>query len=294
MDWSQLSLTAGDVRIEPIPGGEPAVQLTEQDLPLATVRIDVRDASVARLEWSLGEGPVNSIAQAMRALVEALFTRHGVSRVEVLIDFADRHETQVAMRTGLRREGVLRGGLARRGGLRDGALFASVSSDPRPVDATGYTYMLDSVMPVKRLISHVVMTDRDGRILLCRTTFKKDWELPGGIVEPGESPALAARREVAEEIGIDVTLGRLLVVDWLPPYLGWSDAVELLYDGGEHDADDLLARLTLDTREIRDAQWFAADQLEGIVSPLNARRLPLLLPGKPERTLHLESGEIAE
>src|SRR5699024_11560012 len=70
---------------------------------------------------------------------------------------------------------------------------------------------------------YVVMTDPDGRILLCKTTFKKDWELPGGIVEPGESPVLAASREVAEEIGIDLRVGRLLAMDWLPPYLGWSE-----------------------------------------------------------------------
>jgi mutator protein MutT len=35
------------------------------------------------------------------------------------------------------------------------------------------------------------------------------WEFPGGKCEPGESPAAAARRECREEIGLDVTVGRL-------------------------------------------------------------------------------------
>jgi mutator protein MutT len=35
------------------------------------------------------------------------------------------------------------------------------------------------------------------------------WEFPGGKCEPGETPAAAAARECREEIGLDVTVGRL-------------------------------------------------------------------------------------
>lgn len=293
MDWSHLAQTSGEVQIERLAGEPPTFELSDQGHPLGACRIDIHDATVARLTWTLGDGSVGAIARAMRLLIDTLYTRQGVSRVEVLVDNADPREVQVAMRTGLRREGVLRGALRRGDSMTDGALFASIASDPAPDVPGGYTYMLDSVMPLKRLISHVVMTDPSGRILLCQTTFKKDWELPGGIVEPGESPVLAARREVEEEIGIDLPLGRLLAMDWLPPYLGWSDAIEVLYDGGEHEAD-LVSRLVCDAREIKQAAWFSVDEIASVVSPLNARRLPLLIPDKPERTLHLEAGELAE
>ena len=38
-------------------------------------------------------------------------------------------------------------------------------------------------------------------MLLCRLTYKQDWDLPGGVVEVGESPQLAVTREVEEELG---------------------------------------------------------------------------------------------
>lgn len=293
MDWTHLAQTSGDVQLRPADDDRSAIELLKKNVLLGRCIVDVRDGSVARLSWDLADGSINSLAQAMRVLVSTLYAEHAITRVEVLTDYGDHRETQVAMRTGLRREGILRGGLSRGGGLRDGAMFASVANDPTPESAGGYTYMLDSVMPLKRLISHVVMTDPSGRILLCKTTFKKDWELPGGIAEPGESPVLAASREVTEEIGIDLPIGRLLAMDWLPPYLGWGDAVELLYDGGEHPVD-LPDRLEYDTREIVHAAWFDVHAIADVVSPLNARRLPLLLPRKPDRTLHLESGELTE
>jgi 8-oxo-dGTP diphosphatase len=49
-----------------------------------------------------------------------------------------------------------------------------------------------------------------------RTKYKDYWDIPGGYVEPGESPHDAARREVREELGIDVPVGRMLAVDWAP------------------------------------------------------------------------------
>lgn len=53
-----------------------------------------------------------------------------------------------------------------------------------------------------------ILRDEAGRVLLSRRPAGKHgaglWEFPGGKIGPGESPLEALRRELAEEIGIDV------------------------------------------------------------------------------------------
>ena len=53
----------------------------------------------------------------------------------------------------------------------------------------------------------MLVRDPAGRVLLCRLTYKQDWDLPGGVVEVGESPQLAVSREVEEELGLNVEAG---------------------------------------------------------------------------------------
>ncbi|MEW1747946.1 NUDIX domain-containing protein [Streptomyces angustmyceticus] len=88
----------------------------------------------------------------------------------------------------------------------------------------------------------VLFRDAEGRLLLVEPNYRDTWVLPGGTVESdqGESPRQAARRETAEEIGLDVEPGPLLTVDWVrgkerPPLVSY------LYDGGVLDAAQLSA-----------------------------------------------------
>jgi mutator protein MutT len=58
-----------------------------------------------------------------------------------------------------------------------------------------------------------VVRDARGRLLVVRRGHAPSaglWSLPGGRVEPGETAAEAAAREVREETGLIVTVGALL------------------------------------------------------------------------------------
>lgn len=63
-------------------------------------------------------------------------------------------------------------------------------------------------------IAVAVIRRGDAVLLQQRSTepFAGRWELPGGKVLPGEAPARAALREVAEELGVAARNPRLLLV----------------------------------------------------------------------------------
>jgi ADP-ribose pyrophosphatase YjhB (NUDIX family) len=71
--------------------------------------------------------------------------------------------------------------------------------------------------------------------------------LPGGAVEAEESPHAACRREVAEELGLDRPVGRILAVDWVPSRPERPEGLILVYDGGMLTADDIRAIRNLST-----------------------------------------------
>ncbi|GGW78747.1 NUDIX domain-containing protein [Streptomyces caelestis] len=84
--------------------------------------------------------------------------------------------------------------------------------------------------------------DGEGRVLLVEPNYREGWALPGGTIESddGETPRQGARRETAEEIGLDRELGRLLAVDWVHG-VGRPPLVAYLYDGGVLGEDELKA-----------------------------------------------------
>ena len=72
--------------------------------------------------------------------------------------------------------------------------------------------------PQQPRVVHVVagvISDADGRVLLAQRPAGRHlaggWEFPGGKLEPGEAPFDGLRRELREEIGIEVESATPLV-----------------------------------------------------------------------------------
>ncbi|ALO09518.1 NUDIX hydrolase [Streptomyces venezuelae] len=84
----------------------------------------------------------------------------------------------------------------------------------------------------KRVAADVLLRDPAGRVLVVNPTYKPGWDLPGGMVEANEPPETAVSRELREELGLEVTLRGLLVVDWVAPHGPWDDQIAFVFDGG--------------------------------------------------------------
>lgn len=99
----------------------------------------------------------------------------------------------------------------------------------------------------------------DGAILLVRLTYRRGWGLPGGLVGRREDIADCARREVGEEVGVDVDLvgPPAVVVDSRPQRVDVVFPARLA-PGVEPSA----ARPT--SPEITEVRWFSAEDLPAL------------------------------
>ncbi len=77
-----------------------------------------------------------------------------------------------------------------------------------------------------------IIRDDAGRLLVANPTYKPGWEVPGGVCEAGEAPRATATREVREELGLYLKIGRALCVDHTTGIESQPDALHFLFDGG--------------------------------------------------------------
>ena len=228
---------------------------------------------VVRVSWTaeLQEQGLRASADEVRELVESAF-KSGSTRVEAHVDPNDETAQRVATFAGLMKEGVARGVAEE----ADRIVYARLADDTPLEDPKGFRSLLNSFLPRKRAISQMLIRSTDDRVLLCQLTYKRDFDLPGGVVEVSESPQLAVAREVEEELGLKVEAGRLLLTDWLPPWGGWDDAVCLVFDGGVHDPG-VVDEIVRQEREIRSAEFCTVAEVRERCADFTARRVEAAL-----------------
>lgn len=130
---------------------------------------------------------------------------------------------------------------------------------------------------------------RDGRVLLFNVVGWDWWALPGGRVEMGETSPQALAREMREEIGADVQVGRLLWV--VENFFNWErdfHEVGLYYAVTVPEGSHIL---TEDEHRCQDGpvtlrfRWFPLEGLAGV--NLYATFLRTALQRLPATTEHI-------
>jgi ADP-ribose pyrophosphatase YjhB (NUDIX family) len=103
-----------------------------------------------------------------------------------------------------------------------------------------------------------ILVDDEGRVLLARRAHDPEagrWDLPGGFLEPDESPEDGLRREMREETGLDVEVGRY-VGSFVDVYgEGGDNTLNIVFvcrpgPGDLEPADD-----------VSELRWFAPEKL---------------------------------
>lgn len=134
-------------------------------------------------------------------------------------------------------------------------------------------YSMAALAPPRADAAGVLLRDGHGRILLVKSPYKAYWDLPGGMVEPGEAPPAAAEREVLEELGLQLRAGPLLAADYLRPTPTRREGMRWVFDGG------MVGRglpLQLQPEEISEVRWcdrHEVARLTGHHAPMLERRI---------------------
>jgi 8-oxo-dGTP diphosphatase len=125
-----------------------------------------------------------------------------------------------------------------------------------------------------------LIRDDAGRVLCVKPNYRDYWSLPGGICEHGEPPQAACAREVAEEVGLALPVGRLLAVDWqqaLAEYgPGARPTLYFIFDGGVLSGQP---EIVLQHEELDGYQFAPPAVLAGLLAPLGLRRAEAALAG---------------
>jgi len=130
------------------------------------------------------------------------------------------------------------------------------------------------IPPAHPATARGLIFDTAGRWLIVRPVGDHRWHLPGGLIEQDESPADACRRELREELSLDLTPGPLYALGWNPPRRSGRNArFSFIFDMGAHDPDTLAPLIRLQAAELDAWQWSAPNDALTVLHPDMAARL---------------------
>ncbi|WP_017612711.1 NUDIX domain-containing protein [Nocardiopsis salina] len=133
-------------------------------------------------------------------------------------------------------------------------------------------------LPSTRGASGAVIRSEQGGVMLVRRAYgARNWGVPGGIMEAGESPVAACRRELHEELGVHARILGPAVVDWVPARHPRTAALQWLFHTDPPDGSEI----RLQAEELTEWAWVDPDDLHALLPAPTARRMAAALETAP-------------
>ena len=149
-------------------------------------------------------------------------------------------------------------------------------------------------MPYSKVMgAAALIQDEAGALLIVKPTYRDGWLLPGGMVEPDELPKRTCRREVKEEVGLELELSRLLCVDYQNRQRKGVERMRFLFDGGTLTQAQV-GQIVLQEEELSAHTFVPSDEALEKLNPILSRCVRhALTAAQTGETFYLENQEPA-
>lgn len=135
-----------------------------------------------------------------------------------------------------------------------------------------------------------LMLDEHGHILIVKPTYRPDWLIPGGVVEDDESPRAACQREVREEVGLDLPIGRLLCLEYQSSRAESTENLQFIFWGGVL-SEAMVKAIVLPPGELESYRLAPLEEAVQLLAPRLARRIrPAAAALEQNRFVYMENG----
>ncbi len=150
-------------------------------------------------------------------------------------------------------------------------------------------------LPKQSLTSKVIVETPAGDWIIVKNPHHPNWQLPGGGVDLHETPRAAAKREVLEEINLEISEPQLLLVDSIVTRGEHGDGLMFYWKATVTEAS--LKHIQFQVGELVDYRILPMDEAIALMSDSVQRRLAAYFALSEEQqsaVVYLEEGGLPE
>jgi len=110
-------------------------------------------------------------------------------------------------------------------------------------------------------VAHKAAIEKDGKVLLAKGDGDEFWDIPGGRINSGEKPAQALKREIKEELGVDIEVGKPFFADLIISTKTKEERYFICFYAKVADGQE---PCSVDPEESAELYWVSSDEVETI------------------------------